>query len=320
MLRAQLTKYENLIIFIDLATCSLSVFMSSFLAFLYFKYASIKNSFPSQLIVAMAILDVITWTIRIIATIFRIIAGATFEVKERNICVLSGFLFSFLNLITFFIILFISFGIYSQSHLSINISNFKRICSSLIIFPSLILAVVPVFTQSYGELDHIKCWIKDRTILIITFYIPLWCVFASTVFFIVSAIFKLKRLPINSHFTSKLIYKISLFPLIMFICWTPSSIYRVLNSDTVYLEILTYVLVPLQGVLNPIAYGLINEKIEKKMKAFFGWNCNEMNDTITGGENEITTVNMLSDDDIGLEEVETEENNTINKESYLSGF
>lgn len=320
MLRVQSSKYENLIICIDLATCSLSVFMSSFLTFLYFKYTSIKKSFPCQLIVTMAILDVITWTIRIIATIYRINVGMTFEVKERNLCILSGFLFSFINLITFLIILVISFGIYSQSHLSINISNFKMTCTSLIIFPSFILSIIPIFTQSYGEIDHIKCWIKDRTILLITFYVPLWLVFVSTAFFILSAIFKLKRLPINFLSEKKLIYKISLFPIIMFICWTPSSIYRVLNSDFIYLEILTYMVVPLQGVLNPIAFGLINERIEKKMKAFFCCNCTEMNDNITDGENEINSFNTLTANNIGLEEVDNEEVNTINKESYLSEF
>lgn len=260
---------DQIITIIFLVSCSLSVFMSSLISFFYFKYGTIKKSFPAQLIVSMAVLDAFTWSFRIIAAIYKLKTNNTFEEKGSFLCSFFGFLWSFFNLITFFIVLLIAIGIYSASYHGTQISRHKKKCLIFLISPPLILSLIPFLNGTYGEIDEIKCWINEYYTRIFTFYFPLWVIIILNLIFIVLAIIKLRKLPISRSSQRKLAYKIALFPLLMLISWLPSSIRRTLDSDNLALELFMYFVMPLQGVFNPIAYGMINVKVEKKLKAFF---------------------------------------------------
>lgn len=227
----------------------------------------------------MAMLDAFTWSFRIIAAVYKLKTNKTFEEEGSFLCSFFGFLWSFFNLITFLIVLLIAFGIYSASYYGTQISRHKKKCIAFLIVPSLILSLIPFLNGTYGEIDEIKCWINEFYTRIFTFYLPLWIIMILNFFFIVSAIIKLRKLPINKSSQRKLAYKIALFPLLMLISWLPSSIRRTLNSDNLALEFFMYFAMPLQGVFNPIAYAMINVKVERKLKAFFLCRCYDLKET-----------------------------------------
>lgn len=275
-----MSENQKELLYIFITTCSLSVFMSSLVTIMYFKYGAVTKNFPAQLIMAMSILDVLVWFPRIISSIYKLQTGENLEEGERNICIIFGFTFIFFSLITFFITLMISFGIYSSVVHKIIIANHKKTCIFIIIILPLIFSTIPFTTNSYGEIDDIKCSITNYFERVTTFFVVLWIIFFLNAFFIISTIVKLKRPPYKEESVQRIVYKIALFPLFMFVSWAPSSIYRILQSDNLFLGVLTYLLVPLQGVFNPIAYGLINEKIEKIAKKIFCCNHPQYNETL----------------------------------------
>jgi hypothetical protein len=269
-----MSENENLLLYIFVTTCSLSVIMSSMLSILYFKYGSLKKNFPAQLIITMSLLEILIWSPRIISSIYKLQTGDNMEVGQKEVCVIFGFTFIFFNMINFFITLVISFGIYSSVLHNIIIAKHKKICIGIIILFPLLFSLIPFITESYGQIDDIKCSITNYPERLACFFVILWIIFILNAFFIISTIIRLKKRPYNKAF-HRIVYKIALFPLFMFIAWAPSSIYRILELDNLILGVLTYLLVPLQGFFNPIAYGLINEKIEKKIKKFIGCCSNE---------------------------------------------
>lgn len=275
---------EILIFFI--ISCSLSVFMSFLIVILYFKYASIKKNMAAQLIITMSILDIFTWFFRIIAAVYKLSTNETYEETNHSLCVFFGFLWSFFNLITFFIVFTIGFGVYYGYKYKSDLEKHKKTLYFIIFILALVLSCIPFFSSSYGEIDHVKCWIDDYNLRIFTFYLPLWLVFLFNCYFIGYVILKLRLMPIDTSVQRKLILKFSLFPLLMFLAWFPSSIRRSSNSDNFALELFMYIMMPLQGVFNPIAYGLINEDVEKKMKEFFFCQCEkEKNDNVENSSN-----------------------------------
>ena len=251
-------------------SCALSVIMSLLIFVFYILYSSIRKNFASQLIITISLMDFFTWGLRLISSIYTLSNNfKTYEESSHFICTLSGFLFSFFNLIVFFAVLIIGFSLFLQFNYSMDISSKRKYIFAFIFIISFILSCIPLITDSYGKIDDVKCWIMDYWNRIFTFYIILWIIFIIDFVLIIKVILKLRRMKIDSNIQKKLIWKFALFPILMFISWAPSSIRRLMDTHNFGLEVFMYAAMPLQGVFNPIAYGLINSDVKEKILSFF---------------------------------------------------
>lgn len=268
---------KTLLLTVFIVSCSISVLMSLLIFIFYLLYSKVQKNFASQLIITIAIMDFFTWGLRIVSSSYSLTHDfETYEEIAPPICVLSGFLFSFLNLIVFFSVLVIGYCLYSDFVFSRDISPQRHKMFAFIFFSACILSIIPFFTSSYGKIDDVKCWLVDYWERIFTFYFPLWVIILIDCYFIVKVILKLRHMQIEPHIKNKLIFKFALFPLLMFISWAPSSIRRATDSPNFQLEVFMYAVMPLQGVFNPLAYGLINSEVKDKIIAFFTCDCRKL--------------------------------------------
>lgn len=260
-----------------ISSCSISVFMSLSIFIFNLIYSNIRNNLACQLILTISLMDFFTWGLRIISSAYSLSHNfETYEELSIPICILSGFLFSFLNLIVFFSVLVIGYCLYSEFVFSKDISQERHKAFVFIFFNSMTLSIIPFFTHSYGKIDEVKCWLVDYWERIFTFYFPLWAIILIEFYFIIRVIFKLWTLNLEPKIQRKLILKFSLFPILMFISWAPSSIRRASDSPNFTLEVVMYAFMPLQGFFNPLAYGLINSEVEEKVLAFLKCPCRKM--------------------------------------------
>ena len=253
----------------------ISVCMSTLIFVFYFLFSSFRKNFSSQLIIAISFLDILTWSLRIISSIYSLANDfETFENTAPIICQVFGFFFSFVNLMTFLLVLVIGISLYVDFVYSINLGSKKCLIYFLVFLIAFILATLDLCLGAYQNIPHdVKCWIRDYELRLLTFYSVLWIVFILDLFFMGAIIWKLKKMPINTEMQRKLALKFSLFPLAMFITWAPSSIRRIINDNSFGFEVFIYFITPLQGFLNGLAYGMINKHVKQKLIAFFTCDC-----------------------------------------------
>lgn len=270
---------------------SLSVFMSTVIFIFYLLYSSFRKSFSSQLIISISILDIITWTLRIISSAYSLAHDfETFEDSAPAACQIFGFLFSFLNLMTFFLVLTIGISLFLDFFYAINLEKKKKTIFFLVFMVAFIIAFIDILIDGYGKVNHdVKCWINDYKIRLLTFYIVIWLVFLVDFILMAAIIYRLKKVAINTEVQTKLIWKFSLFPLFMLITWGPTSIRRLLNTNYYPFELFIYFITPLQGFFNAFAYGLINRDVKAKLFAFFicRWDQLKLSSSINNIEEEI---------------------------------
>ena len=249
----------------------LSVFTSLLITIFYLMYASFRKNFSSQLIVAISLLDTFTWTLRIISSIYSLTHDfKTFEDTAPAFCQAFGFLFSFMNLMTFFLVLVIGLSLYCDFLYSINLGSRKKLIYSIIFLLAFAISSIDLGLHAYEKIPgDIKCWIRDYSLRLLTFYMILWIVFLLDSYFMITIIRRLKKMPVNNEVKSKLILKFSLFPIFMLITWGPSSIRRIFGINYFPFEVFIYFITPLQGFLNALAYGMINSIVKEKLIAFF---------------------------------------------------
>ena len=257
------------ILYISLAFCTLSVFMSLLILVFYALYSSFRKNFASQLIVTISLMDLISWGVLIISSIFSLTHDMkTYEEYSHPICVLNGFLFSFLNLVVFFSVLIIGYSLFSEFIYSYDISQKRHTMFAFIFISSFILSIIPLFNDEYGKVDDVKCWIVNYWERIFLFYVPLWLITIIDFVLMLKVIRKLQGINVQDNMKRKLILKFALFPILMFVSWAPSSVKRVWDVDNMILEGIMYAMMPMQGVFNPLAYGLINSDVKEKILAF----------------------------------------------------
>lgn len=270
---------------------SLSVFMSTLIFIFYVLFSSFRKSFSSQLIISISVLDIITWTLRIISSAYSLAHDfETFENSAPAACQIFGFLFSFLNLMTFFLVLTIGVSLFLDFFYAINLEKYKKTIFFLVFLVAFIIAFIDVLLDAYGKvINDVKCWINDYKVRILTFYIVLWFVFLVDCILMGAIIYRLKKVAINTEVQTKLIWKFSLFPLFMLITWGPTSIRRLLNTNYYPFELFIYFITPLQGFFNAFAYGLINKDVKAKLFAFFicRWDQLKTSNSINSLESEV---------------------------------
>ncbi|KAL4453412.1 hypothetical protein ABPG74_017619 [Tetrahymena malaccensis] len=140
-------------------------------------------------------------------------------------------------------------------------------------FP-LIMSLIPLILNEYGPQGG-WCWIKSDSdnkvlsfILVgIEFYIPLWIAFVFNGITIYRVIRYVKSITQDKN-QLKLINRLTLYPLILLVCWSAGTVERVFDFIGISSEILSYLHIffgGLQGFFNACVYGL-NSNVRKVIR------------------------------------------------------
>ena len=262
----------KLICFTLSCSCSVTV-TSSFLAF-YIKFGQIKNNFASQLILILAISDLFCWGQLLITNLYLLISGEQINSFDPSLCIYIAYfqnLSSFITLVTVFLI---SFSIYLSTVKNIVITKYRfKLCLAAVFFV-FIFSSLPFFTSDYGQTDTVICWIVGKPMKFFSYYFIILLIGLIDFYCIIKALHVIKKLPILPLMKTKLRRHLILFPLIFLFTFAAGFFNSTLNffrpdSRIPWLEALDFLLEPMDGVLNPLAYMLINEQVQQGIKKFF---------------------------------------------------
>lgn len=120
------------------------------------------------------------------------------------------------------------------------------------------------------------CWI-DMTLesnlrislIVLTFYGELWIAIIFNIFCLFKVIQSLKKIQ-DVIKTKRFVRKLYLFPTILIVCWTPSTISRILSFwgiKNYYFSLVQLIFESFQGILNSIVFGF-NENVRKNLMAY----------------------------------------------------
>ena len=271
----------------------ISVLSSFIVVFFYCAYLRMRKDFLSFLIFLLAILDIFCWLNIIITDAYYLDNGRGINCKNAGFCVFMAFLWSFCELLNYGVTLLISLSLYMALMKNVDPALHKRIMMLLVFVISLILAIIPFFLPSdkgtqydhqlaniaYGPVDQFKCWITNQWARIAFFYVPMWIIIAVNTAIMIIFLRGL-HLGMFDELHDRYHTRFTMFPAIMMVCYFVSSIRRVIqviNQDektNFYLDLFMYILMPLQGLLNTIVFGMFEEFIRVRIKAFLmcDWN------------------------------------------------
>ena len=251
-----------------------SVLFSGISIFLYIKYASLDHNYAAKLIVLLSIADICGWTPGIITAFETLLTQKTQNQFNGASCIFLAVWKTFFNNMTNVCVLLIGFFLFLNVYLGKNPHDFQKVVYFLSLLIVIILTVIPGITNDYGDVDGSTCWIQGYYMRLGVFYLPLLIMLVLDFIFISITINKINKLQLMAEYQRKLIVKFISFPIIMFICWGPGTLKRLLdnsvNADSLlFLKYLMYILMPLQGVFNPLAYLFINDTLRYKILSFF---------------------------------------------------
>lgn len=282
--------YRSRTIGIVLLVFSLISVLSSFIVvFFYVAYLRMRREFLSFLIFVLAVLDILCWLNIIITDAYYLKNKQGINCESPSFCAFMAFLWSFCELLNYGVTLLISLSLYMALMKNIDPALHKKKMLFLVFIISLILAIIPFCIKSdpqtqydgeladisYGPVDKFKCWITNQWARIAFFYVPMWIIIAVNCAIMI--IF-LKGLHLNAGYFDELHdryhTRFTMFPAIMMVCYLVSSIRRVIQVQThqentdFELDLFMYILMPLQGLLNTIVFGMFEEFIRVRIKAF----------------------------------------------------
>lgn len=262
--------------------CALSIFSQLLILFFYIKYLNILHPklFSSRLVISMAFTDILVWTISFQSNIVKLSTGESMFLHNKKLCIFEGIIYNSFILMNIVFTVVFSFSMMMEIKFDyLPLKHEKKIYFATV-FYSFFFSLLPIFLngKAYGENDKFKCWISDHDLRFAGFYSHLWLCFLINLGIVIYILWLFKDFHYSQNYSIK---KLILIPFIMLVCWTEPSIRRIISNDQIFwLQVLHYISIPLQGVLNSIVYGLINDTVKKKIKKIF--NKNKMEETETG--------------------------------------
>lgn len=257
-----------------LVSCSLSVISTGLFLIFYVKYGEFKNNFASQLILILALCDLLCWGQCLVTSIYILAKNTVAYEFNESLCVYLAYIVNFSSLSVLITVFLISFSIYLSTVRNIVITRYQLLLWFIAAFFVLIMSFLPFLVDEYGPVDGVLCWVTGKNMKFFSYYILILLIFIVDYYCIIKTLFVIRRLPLQAKVKMKLRRHLILFPLIFIFSFSAgliNSIITVINPeiDIFWLEVLDYVLEPTDGILNPIAYMLINEKMAKGIKEFF---------------------------------------------------
>ena len=255
-----------------IVSCFFSVFFNaSFLCF-YIRFGQIRNNFASQLILILSICDLLCWGQSLLMNLYLLFTDQTVYDFQDSLCISLAFLMNLSSMTIMITIFLISFSIYLSTVKNIVITDHKFKLYFSAIFFIIILSALPFITNDYGKADSMLCWIVGKPMSFFSYYLVIWVIFLIDFYFIARTLYVIKKLPIVEHLKIKLKRHLILFPLIFIFSYSAgflnSFIGLFYEKGIFWLGIVDYVLEPMDGVLNPLAYMLINDKVRNGIKSF----------------------------------------------------
>jgi len=249
----------------SLICCAISVFFTSVAIFFYTKYGELRRNFSSQLVFILALSDLLCWIQVLISDAYLLATEQTTEAINDQLCIMLGFFSNFTSVITLATVFFISFLIYLNVVWLIPIERYRRefIVSTTIFV--LVLSFLPLGTNRYGRTDNILCWIDGPDMVFYGYYLIILIVFLIDFYCIAHSLYKIYQMPLPKIIKSRLRRHLTFFPIILLGSWIAgliNSFIGVISPETniPILGLLDYILEPLEGVFNPIAYMMMLEK------------------------------------------------------------
>ena len=254
----------------SLICCVLSVFFTSVAIYFYIKYGDLRKNFSAQLVFILALSDLLCWIQVTISDAYLLGSGKTSASIEYHVCIMLGFFSNFTSVVTLATVFFISFLIYLNVVWFIPIERYRLVFVSSTAIFVLILSFLPLFMHSYGPTDDILCWINGPNMVFYGYYLIILIVFMIDFYCIAHCLYKIHIIPFPNQIRSKLRRHITFFPIILLGSWSAGLVNSFLgilnvdiNSEVInIISLLDYILEPLEGVFNPIAYMMINEKVK----------------------------------------------------------
>lgn len=261
------------LLIVFLCTSTLAVFSQLFILIFYLIFINLKlpKHFPFRLIVLLAISDIAIWGQRIVTNIEKLASGYTSNEYSHELCIFEGFMDNFFTLMNILTTFAISFCLMLEVNFKINTQVYEKYFYIFIFLYSFIFSLIPIIKNAYGVNDNIRCSITrlDKDLYrYIGFYIHLWLIFILNCICLVIILCELKNL---GQKTLKNVKKLIGLPIIMLIFWIEPSIRLIINKDydSYTLVLLQFILMPMHGFANAIAYGLVNSLVKQKIVAFF---------------------------------------------------
>jgi len=262
---------EELIYFGNLAACCFCLVGSLFIILVFCLCRSLRE-FNYRLVFFMSISDLIT------AIAFTL---PTYKHDSEFMCYLQAILTNFSALSSVLWTWVIGYVLY-RNYIKEVSSEKKEIWFILLCYGvPIVFTFLPFTTHSYGRSEG-WCWISigDQEInynfdenekefhfgnlwRLVCYYIPLWIVivYNSVVYYkLVKSIKEELRSVTDQIDSSGVLKKLMLYPLILILCQTPVTIYRVLaffitNKEITLLAIISGILAIMNGFFNAIIYG-----------------------------------------------------------------
>lgn len=243
---------ENISI-VFLTMCIFSSFFAFLAIILYKKYYSrflFKQT--ARVIMLISITDIL----RCFHGIYMSVNYIKTKTPIENVafCDFLGVWYNIFNDMTLFGVFMISLFYYKCIHDSL--ARFEKKAG----FAVFCFAIIPFFEENYGVIDGgLICWTQGYYTRIICLYIPFWVTFLGSLFCIIKG---------NLIQGVASDWKLMVFPLIIFLCWGPGFLRRVLENDGCFIYwsmYMMYISFPLAGILNPLAYLFIDDDFRKRL-------------------------------------------------------
>lgn len=255
---------------IYLVLCVFSVSISFFPLYFGFKNSSQRTFYAGKIIVFLSIFDIFAWIPGIITSALVLDDSNLNDLKESPLCVALGFIRALSNMFTAFLILIM--GIFLSYHI---VSEKSPIFLEKYLYGFFFVLAV-LFTSSpfmfddegYGNLDAFTCSVKKEIFKIYSFYYPCLIIMLIDLLILSLAIKKIWTYDLELKAKLRISFKIMVFLLILIVCWFPWTFIRIYYKDkitTLDHRIITtaYVLMPVQGILNPIAFYFLNHRTQQ---------------------------------------------------------
>ncbi|EAS07277.1 7 transmembrane receptor (secretin family) protein (macronuclear) [Tetrahymena thermophila SB210] len=249
----------------------ISLILSILVIFAYFKFKKIK-SFPFKLIMLLCVAD----SFNSLAYFFVL-----FHVEDNyNLCQVQGFFIQYSNVSSFVVTSVIALNVlltivYNRQ----NPEKYTKYYLFVSFVIPLIIAVIPAIAGKYKNEAPFYCWLdqKDYSYYVVFafvfFYGVLWVSVLFFIFCLIRVYRYIKFVGLErpaAQFYKKLLN----FPVIMMICWLPSTINRIIdwfNEDysthqwTYFMHICFDILA---SILNVCIYGF-NEQVRREFRRYF---------------------------------------------------
>jgi len=261
-------------------SCFFSVTVTSSFLIFYIKFGQIRNNFASQLILVLSISDLFCYAQLLITNLYLLITQNKISSFDKCLCIYLAYFQNLASITVLITVFLISFSIYLSTVKNVVIAKYKfRLCLAAVFFVA-IVSSLPFITGDYGQTDTILCWIVGKPMKFFSYYFIILVIFLIDFYCIIKALTVIKKLPILDPMKTKLRRHLILFPLIFLFCFSAWFINSIIDFfkpefEVYWLEAVDYVFEPLDGVLNPLAYMLINEQVQNGIKQFF--TCSQKN-------------------------------------------